>query len=119
MTHKVPFEERLAHFINEVSHRKEIWLLQADSGMFAMLEDDNDQSYLPVWALESEASEAISGDWLHYAPEKMDLREFNQWMHELDEDGILIGVSPDEHGKVLPFKGEDLRKMLEIAARND
>lgn len=105
-------EERLQHFVSEVQSQMQVWLLQADSGMFAMLEDENGQSYLPVWEDLSSAEAAAVADWEGYQPASMDMKEFNQWLHELDEDGILLGVSPDEKGKVLPFKGEDLRKLL-------
>lgn len=105
-------EERLQHFVAEVQAQMQVWLLQADSGMFAMLEDENGQAYLPVWEALSFAEVAAVADWEGYQPVPMDMKEFNQWLHELDEDGILLGVCPDENGKVLPFKGEDLRKLL-------
>jgi hypothetical protein len=105
-------EERLLHFVAEVHASAQVWLLQADSGMFAMLEDENGQSYLPVWESSTAAGTAAVADWEGYQPAAMDMKEFNQWLHELDEDGILLGVSPDEHGKILPFKGEVLRNLL-------
>jgi len=98
--------------VSEVQANMQVWLLQADSGMFAMLEDENGQSYLPVWESQEKSGRAAEADWEGYQPTTMDMKEFNQWLHELDEDGILLGVCPDEHGKVLPFKGEDLRKIL-------
>ncbi len=107
-------EQRLEKFVEIVKQNKEVWLLQADSGMFAMLEDTNGQSYLPVWCGREDALNAIDGDWINYNTELMNLGEFNQWLHELDEDGIKLGVSPDEHGKILPFNGEELRKLLQI-----
>jgi hypothetical protein len=42
----------------------------------------------------------------------MSLMEFSVWLEELRADDILIGVHPDESGKILPVKATDMMQLL-------
>jgi hypothetical protein len=111
--------ERYDFLIKMVSFKKEIWLLHTDDGLFAMLEDANNQSYIPVWPEKDYAATYAVDDWEGYSPERMGLGEFLDWMKELKEDGIMIGafpygdsqamaVDPIEFGKIFA-SGSDKR----------
>lgn len=105
-------EQTLENFLNTVVDNKLVWLLQADDGLFAMLESDDQQSYLPVWAVKDEAENAIKDEWADYTSLGMELKEFITWLNELHDDKAWIGVAPDSDGKVLPFEADYLQKML-------
>ena len=91
--------ERYEFLIKNVRFCKEIWLLQTEDGLFAMLEDSSNKSYIAVWPEERFAAAYAIDDWAGYLPEKMGLTEFLEWMKELKEDEIMIGAFPygDSH----------------------
>ena len=47
--------EELQRFLQTVNQNGILWLLEAKPGLFAMLEDGNGNSYIPVWATKEEA----------------------------------------------------------------
>ena len=55
--------ELLKNFITEVRENDMLWLLEAKPGLFAMVEDAEENSYIPVWSSENEAVSNISEDW--------------------------------------------------------
>ena len=55
--------ELLKNFITEVKENDMLWLLEAKPGLFAMVEDGDENSYIPVWSSEAEAVANISEDW--------------------------------------------------------
>lgn len=104
--------EALNIFFDTVVGQHAVWLLQADDGLFAMTEDQSRKSYLPLYATEQEAKAAATDIWESYQPEKMDLRELINWLGELKEDEMMVGVALDQQGKLLPFEAEQLQEIL-------
>jgi hypothetical protein len=104
--------ERYEFLIKMVSFRKEIWLLQTSDGLFAMLEDANNQSYIPVWPEKDFASTFAVDDWEGYQAERMGLGEFLEWMTELKEDGIIIGAFPYNNSPVMAIDPIEFQKIL-------
>jgi Protein of unknown function (DUF2750). len=103
---------QLNEFINAITETKKVWLLQAMPGMFAMLEDKNGNSYVPLWSSESDAKNAATEDWANYFIEYMDFPELESWLRELGNDQINIAVSPDEEGKIIALNALDFRKWV-------
>lgn len=106
-------EIRYNFLIQEVVKNKEIWLLQAMEGMFAMLEDSNGQEYIPVWPSSETAAQYASGDWQDYAPTAMGLFEFNSWMKELDEDAVKIAAFPNSNERIIPVDALHIKRLFE------
>ena len=45
-------ENKLKQFINAILETRKVWLLEAKEGFFAMLEDNDGASYVPLWESE-------------------------------------------------------------------
>jgi len=109
---------RLAFFIDEVVENEVVWLLQAEDGLFAMVEDAEGNSYVSVWPVKSECEAAAKDEWNDYLAESMEIKEFLNWLKELKDDDVRIGVYPDIDGRILPFESLGLKKMIENELRN-
>jgi hypothetical protein len=103
---------RLEVFVNQLITNNSVWLLQADEGLFAMVEDNDGKSYVTVWPSEAECKLAAQGEWFDYQAEAMDMKEFMSWLYELEEDDVWIGVYPDTDGRIMPFRATELSKLL-------
>lgn len=99
-------------FLNEIIESNTVWLLQADDGLFAMLEGENHISYLPVWSNKKTAEAAIRDEWDGYETVEMDLKEFISWLNELHEDEMWVGLTTETDGKILPFEANHLQKII-------
>jgi len=108
-------KERFDYFIEQAIQQNEIWLLQVQEGLYAMFEDENEQQYIPVWPGEEYAKTYATGDWEGYQSERMDLKEFTDWLQELAEDQIFIGVFPGNGLLAVPIKPIALKKQLKQA----
>lgn len=91
---------RLEDFIAAITETRKVWLLQAMEGMFAMLEDDNGNSYIPVWESETLAKNSAIDDWEGYKVTEMGFSELVVWLKELSRDEIDIAVSPEKDGEI-------------------
>ena len=91
-------ENKLEIFINAILETKKVWLLEAKEGFFAMLEDNDGASYVPLWESEELASKAAQGDWEGYTVADMGFSELIHWLKELAADEIDIAVSPMADG---------------------
>ncbi len=100
------------HFVEQAKTSRTLWLLQAAEGQFALLGDDSNVSFIPVWTDENTASKAVQDEWEGYQSVDMGLSEFINWMDELDEDGILVGLNPNEDSKVVAINAVVLKKSL-------
>jgi hypothetical protein len=109
---------RLAFFIDEVVENEVVWLLQAEDGLFAMVEDGEGNSYVSVWPTKSECEAAAKDEWNDYLAENMEIKEFLNWLKELKDDDVRIGVYPDIDGRILPFESLGLKKMIENELKN-
>lgn len=87
-------EQRYQQLIQTIASKKEVWLLFAYEGMYAMLDDEEGNQYLPVWPDEKFAKDYAKEDWDGYFPERMGIGEFLSWLDELEEDGIKIAAFP-------------------------
>jgi hypothetical protein len=105
-------KERYDYFLEQALLKNEIWLLQAQEGLYAMFEDDNAKQYIPVWPGKEFSDSYATGDWEGYQSERMELKEFIDWMQELRDDEIFIGVFPDQNMQAIPTDPIKLKKQL-------
>ena len=114
--------ELLKQFILSVKENNNLWLLEAKPGLFAMVEDGEEKSYIPVWSSEHDALNNISDDWDGYGVTSMSLDEFLGWMNELHADNIGIAVSTAEEGQMLPIPAKMMKQIftgIEFDAEDD
>ena len=104
--------ELLKNFISEVRENDTLWLLEAKPGLFAMVEDGEENSYIPIWSKESDALSNISEDWEEYSVTSMNIEEFVGWMRELDEDQIGIAISSGEDGQMFPMPALAMKQIF-------
>ena len=107
--------ELLKNFISEVRENDMLWLLEAKPGLFAMVEDGDENSYIPVWSKESDAVSNIGDDWDEYSVTNMNVAEFLGWMNELHEDQIGIAISTGEGGQMLPVPAKMMKQLFKGA----
>ena len=108
--------ERYEFLIKMVNFKKEIWLLQTEDGLYAMFEDNENKSYIPVWPEKKFAEAFAIDDWDGYVAERMGLGEFLDWMSELKEDEIMIGAFPYEVSNSMGIDPIDFKKVLTMAS---
>ena len=104
--------EELKQFILEVKENGNLWLLEAKPGLFAMVEDGDENSYIPVWCDENVALQNVSEDWESYNVTNMSIDEFVGWMNELHEDNIGIAISTGEVGQMLPVPAKLMKQFM-------
>ncbi|MBZ0241599.1 MAG: DUF2750 domain-containing protein [Bacteroidales bacterium] len=104
--------ERFEHFIQTIHSTEQIWLLQAEDGLFAMVEDSGGTSYIPVWSSELASAEASNEEWSDYTVEMMPINEFINWCKELAEDDVRLGIEPDKSGRILPIEASVFSDIL-------
>ena len=105
-------ENKLEQFINVILETRKVWLLEAKEGFFAMLEDSNGDSYIPVWESEESAEKAAHGDWEGYTVTTMGFSELAQWLKELANDEIDIAVAPEADGEITAIPSQKFRTWL-------
>lgn len=108
--------ERLESFLNTIAETRKVWLLEAMTGMFAMLEDGDGNSYIPLWETESQAVKAAKGDWEGYQVTEMGFSELAVWLKELSHDEIDIAVSPEKDGEITAIASSNFRKWVKPMA---
>lgn len=109
---QLPDEQRYKILIEEVKKNKEIWLLQARPGLFAMFEDKKKQEYIPVWPSEAFAENYSKDEWSDYQSEPMKIEELRDWAKELEADDILFAAFPNNNSKAIPIKPTELLKHI-------
>lgn len=102
----------LNNFITEIKENKILWLLEARPGFFAMVEDNGENSYIPVWSKKQDAIDNANDDWEGYNVTGMSIDEFVDWMNELHEDNIGIAISTEQPGQMLPIAAKDMKKFF-------
>ena len=100
------------NIIEQIKSNKQVWLLQAMEGAFAIFEDNKGQEYIPVWSDEEIACQYISDDWTDYKPEMMPFFELINWLDELDHDNIMIAISDGNENMIIPINAIDFKKDL-------
>ena len=105
-------ENKLETFINAILETRKVWLLEAKEGFFAMLEDNDGASYVPLWESEELAAKAAKGDWEGYSTTDMGFSELQQWLKELVADEIDIAVSPQADGEITAIPSYKFRNWL-------
>lgn len=101
---------KLEDFIAAIIETRKVWLLQAMEGMFAMLEDSNGNSYIPVWESEALAKQSAVEDWEGYNVTEMGFSEMVVWLKELSRDEIDIAVSPEKDGEITAIASANFGK---------
>ena len=102
----------LESFLDAISEIRKVWLLEAMNGMFAMLEDSNGISYIPVWESEALAKKAAVEDWEGYEVTEMGFSELAVWLKELSRDEIDIAVSPEKDGEIMAIASSNFRQWV-------
>ena len=106
----------LESFLDVLSETRKVWLLEAMTGMFAMLEDSEGNSYIPVWESEELAAKAAVADWEGYEVTEMGFSELAVWLKELSRDEIDIAVSPEKDGEIMAIASSNFRKWVKPLA---
>lgn len=104
--------EKYELLITEVKRNKQIWLLKVTDGTYAMFEDTNEQSYLPVWPNSEFAQANATDNWEGYQPESMPISEFIDWLNELHTDQILIGAFPMPGAQAMAIEPLEFKKIF-------
>lgn len=102
----------LETFLETIAETRKIWLLEAMTGMFAMLEDSDGNSYIPVWDSEEKAKKAATEDWSDYDVAEMGFSELTVWLKELSRDEIDIAVAPERDGDIIAISSSKFRTWL-------
>ena len=102
----------LESFLDAISETRKVWLLEAMTGMFAMLEDADGNSYIPIWESEALAKKAAVEDWEGYEVTEMGFSELAVWLKELTRDEIDIAVSPEKDGEIMAIASSNFRKWV-------
>ncbi|HEY4787615.1 MAG TPA: DUF2750 domain-containing protein [Bacteroidales bacterium] len=108
----LPDNERFEYLIRKIVQNREVWLLHAIDGLYAMFEDENENQYIPVWPEKEFADSHAIGDWDGYTADSMGLGEFIEWLQELKNDEIYIGAFPNSNMRAISADPIDLRKRL-------
>ena len=103
-------------FLATLSETHRVWLLEAMDGMFAMLEDSDGNSYIPVWESEELARNAAVEDWAGYKVTEMGFSELAVWLKELTRDEIDIAVSPEKDGEITAIASSKFRQWVKPQA---
>ena len=106
----------LQPFLDTLSQTHQVWLLEAMTGMFAMLEDGDGNSYIPVWESEELARAAAVEDWADYKVTEMGFSELAVWLKELTRDEIDIAVSPAKDGEITAIASANFLKWVKPQA---
>lgn len=104
--------EKLEHFLNAILETRKVWLLEAKEGFFAMLEDNDGESYVPLWASEDAALKSAQGDWEGYTVTTMGFSELVKWLKELAADEIDIAIAPETDGEITAIPSHKFRIWL-------
>lgn len=106
----------LESFLDTIAETRKVWLLEAMTGMFAMLEDADGNSYIPLWETEEQAKNAAKEDWEGYEVTEMGFSELAVWLKELSHDEIDIAVSPEKDGEIMAIASSNFRKWVKPLA---
>ena len=109
---KLSIMNKLEQFIASILETRKVWLLEAKEGFFAMLEDNDGESYIPLWESEDLARKAAQGDWEGYTVADMGFSELGSWLKELAADEIDIAVSPEADGEITAIPSYKFRNWL-------
>jgi hypothetical protein len=84
-------------FITDVKDNAVLWGLQFEDEWVVCDSQDETADVLPVWSSENAAKLLCCDEWAEYQPTAIPLDEFfEEWVNDLNEDGVLIGVEWDE-----------------------
>ena len=111
-------EERLNQFLDAILETHKVWLLEAKEGFFAMLEDNDGNSYVPLWASEEAALQNAGGEWEGYTTASMGFSELEHWLKELANDDIDIAVAPEREGEITALASANFRKWVKPHSDN-
>jgi hypothetical protein len=114
---ELPDHDRYEYLLRHVVKNREIWLLHAKDGLYAMFEDEKGQQYIPVWPEKEFADSYAVDDWEGYEAEGMGFNEFINWMKELKDDQIFIGAFPNNRLEAIPLDPMVFKTQLEQAGK--
>lgn len=109
----------LKQFILSVKENNKFWLLEAKPGLFAMVEDAEENTYIPVWSNENDALQSSNEDWESYSVTTMNIDEFVDWMRELHDDNIGIAIILGSNGQMLPIPALTMKQLFSGAETDE
>lgn len=88
-------ESRYKYFIRTVAEEEEVWGLTDEEGWLMLEVDGEKEDAIAVFPLESFAEVfRQAGELDGFVVEALDLREFMEWLDDLEEKGIKVAVFP-------------------------
>jgi len=99
---KMPADQRLNFFFNQVRERQQIWILTDEHGAVMLTTEDED--CIPVWPNQALAQSWATGDWQGFEPKAISLADWRKkWTTGLEDDEIAIAVLPmsEDDGLIL------------------
>lgn len=111
-------KNKIEQFTNAILETRRVWLLEAKEGFFAMLEDNDCNSYVPLWESAEAALNNAGGEWEGYTTAHMGFSELEHWLKELAIDEIDIAVSPEKEGEITALASSNFRKWVKKYSDN-
>jgi hypothetical protein len=104
-------QQYIESFFEQCISQSQVWLLQADDGMFALVEDEDGTSILPMYSSQLAAQESAVDEWVTYKPEPMPLRELIQWLSEMADYDMYVAIAVGG-SKVIPYPASVMQQEL-------
>src|SRR5690349_12168233 len=111
VTHLDP-KRRYEYFIKKVADWQEIWSLWKEG--WVLMEDKEGKEVVPVWPHPIYAEATAVGEWLGYAPKKINLEDwFTKWTPGMEKDHRSVAVFPTMEGETTTVSPLRLRDDLQ------
>ncbi|MBB1487113.1 DUF2750 domain-containing protein [Oceanospirillum sediminis] len=107
-------DDNHALFVEEIRFNGELWSLESDDGWVVVdSEEFEDTDVMPFWSDKDDAEAHCVGEWSDYQVSKIEIEEFVQeWLPELDEDGVLVGTNWNSELEGLEVEPKSLAENL-------
>ncbi len=112
-------EENYALFLSAIKESGQVWSLKSEEGWVVCdSEEFEDTDVIPFWSAREYAAVQCTEEWAGYTAVEIGLDEFvDQWLHEMEEDGVLVGPNWNANMEGLEIEPVDLaRAVLEEKA---
>lgn len=108
-------KRRYENFIKRVLESETVWGLKNEDGWCVCESNEyEDTEVMLFWSDEAYARQCAIEEWSHYKPAAIHIEEFmNNWLHGMNEDGLLVGVNWNAKLIGLEVEPYDLFRELE------